>query len=34
MTVTWKRIDGAWKMANSSLCADMKAVGLSIPCTF
>lgn len=34
MRVTWKRIDGAWKMANSSLCEGVKTVGLSIPCTF
>ncbi|MFD4407435.1 hypothetical protein ACFWPH_32175 [Nocardia sp. NPDC058499] len=32
--VTWKRIDGTWKLANSSLCAGVDAVGLSIPCTF
>ncbi|WP_280370008.1 hypothetical protein [Nocardia wallacei] len=34
MRVTWKRIDGAWKMANSSLCEGVKVVGLSIPCDF
>lgn len=34
MQVTWKRIDGTWKMANSSLCAGVEAVGLSIPCNF
>ena len=34
MTVTWKRINGTWKMANSSLCAGVKTVGLSIPCNF
>lgn len=34
MEVTWKRIHGTWKLANSSLCAGVQAVGLSIPCTF
>lgn len=34
MKVTWKRIDGSWKMANSSLCEGVKTVGLPIPCTF
>lgn len=34
MKVTWKRIDGTWKMANSSLCEGVKVVGLSIPCDF
>ncbi|WP_024802686.1 hypothetical protein [Nocardia sp. BMG51109] len=34
MQVTWKRIDGSWKMANSSLCEGVEAVGLSIPCNF
>ncbi|RDI55300.1 hypothetical protein [Nocardia mexicana] len=34
MKVTWKRVDGAWKMANSSLCEGVKVVGLAIPCTF
>lgn len=32
--VTWKRIDGAWKLANSSLCEGVKIVGLPIPCSF
>ncbi|MEU0539687.1 hypothetical protein [Nocardia sp. NPDC005978] len=34
MKVTWKRIDGVWKLANSSLCEGVKTVGLPIPCTF
>ncbi|WP_040794839.1 hypothetical protein [Nocardia higoensis] len=34
MKVTWKRIDGRWKMANSSLCDGVQAVGLPIACDF
>ncbi|AHH15443.1 hypothetical protein NONO_c06310 [Nocardia nova SH22a] len=34
MRVSWKRVDGAWKLANSSLCEGVKTVGLPIPCTF
>ncbi|MFE3545754.1 hypothetical protein ACFXK0_22560 [Nocardia sp. NPDC059177] len=34
MRVTWKRIDGTWKLANESLCAGVKTVGLPIPCDF
>ncbi|MFD4353663.1 hypothetical protein ACFWPX_13980 [Nocardia sp. NPDC058518] len=34
MKVTWKRIDGTWKLANNSLCAGVKTVGLPIPCNF
>ncbi len=34
MQVTWKRVDGAWKMASKSLCEGVKTVGLPIPCTF
>lgn len=34
MQVTWKRIDGTWKMANSSLCEGVETVGLPIPCNF
>src|SRR5690606_11872829 len=34
MTVTWKRIDGKWKMADESLCNGVAAVGLPIACDF
>lgn len=34
MQVTWKRVDGSWKLANESLCAGVKTVGLPIPCDF
>ncbi|WP_067863620.1 hypothetical protein [Nocardia shimofusensis] len=34
MKVTWKRVDGAWKLANSSLCDGVQAVGLPIACDF
>lgn len=34
VTITWKRIDGQWKLANESLCKGIGAVGLPIPCNF
>ncbi|MFF2087362.1 hypothetical protein ACFVVM_26610 [Nocardia sp. NPDC058176] len=34
MRITWKRVDGTWKLANKSLCAGVKTVGLPIPCDF
>ncbi|MFD0000401.1 hypothetical protein [Nocardia sp. NPDC127526] len=32
--VVWKRIDGVWKLSNSSVCEGIKAVGLSMSCDF
>ncbi|MFG1791210.1 hypothetical protein [Nocardia sp. NPDC049149] len=32
--VVWKRIDGAWKLSNSSVCEGVKAVGLAMGCDF
>ena len=32
--VVWKRIDGVWKLSNSSVCEGVKAVGLSMSCDF
>lgn len=32
--VVWKRIDGVWKLSNSSVCEGIKAVGLAIACSF
>ncbi|WP_225728411.1 MULTISPECIES: hypothetical protein [unclassified Nocardia] len=32
--VVWKRIDGVWKLSNSSVCEGIKAVGLSMACDF
>ncbi|MFC9434793.1 hypothetical protein [Nocardia sp. NPDC057030] len=32
--VVWKRIDGVWKLSNSSVCEGIKAVGLAIACDF
>ncbi|WP_405490354.1 hypothetical protein [Nocardia sp. NBC_00511] len=32
--VVWKRIDGVWKLANSSVCEGIQAVGLSMSCNF
>lgn len=34
MKITWKRVDGTWKLANSSLCEGVKTVGLPLPCDF
>lgn len=34
MKVTWKRVDGTWKLADSSLCDGVQAVGLPIACDF
>lgn len=33
-TVVWKRIDGAWKLSNSSVCEGVRAVGLPMACDF
>ncbi|MFE9575415.1 hypothetical protein ACFYO1_03445 [Nocardia sp. NPDC006044] len=33
-TVVWKRIDGAWKLSNSSVCEGVRAVGLPMGCDF
>lgn len=32
--VVWKRIDGVWKLSNSSVCEGIQAVGLSMSCDF
>ncbi|MFI1919659.1 hypothetical protein [Nocardia sp. NPDC020380] len=32
--VVWKRIDGVWKLSNSSVCEGIKAVGLPMSCDF
>ncbi|MFC9895013.1 hypothetical protein ACFVMC_15110 [Nocardia sp. NPDC127579] len=32
--VVWKRIDGVWKLSNSSVCEGIKAVGLAMACDF
>ncbi|WP_024805777.1 hypothetical protein [Nocardia sp. BMG51109] len=32
--VVWKRIDGVWKLSNSSVCEGVKAVGLAMACDF
>ena len=32
--VVWKRIDGVWKLSNSSVCEGVKAVGLAMSCDF
>ncbi|MFF3223082.1 hypothetical protein ACFYV7_09820 [Nocardia suismassiliense] len=32
--VVWKRIDGAWKLSNSSVCEGVRAVGLAMGCDF
>ncbi|NUS42497.1 MAG: hypothetical protein HOQ24_02205 [Mycobacteriaceae bacterium] len=32
--VVWKRIDGVWKLSNSSVCEGVKAVGLALACDF
>ncbi|MFD6163144.1 hypothetical protein ACFWF7_21915 [Nocardia sp. NPDC060256] len=32
--VVWKRIDGVWKLSNSSVCEGIRAVGLAIACDF
>ncbi|MFI9503775.1 hypothetical protein [Nocardia sp. NPDC052566] len=32
--VVWKRIDGVWKLSNSSVCEGIKAVGLALACDF
>ncbi|MFI5776594.1 hypothetical protein [Nocardia sp. NPDC051570] len=32
--VVWKRIDGVWKLSNSSVCEGVKAVGLPLACDF
>jgi len=32
--VVWKRIDGVWKLSNSSVCEGVKAVGLAMGCDF
>ncbi|MFI9400732.1 hypothetical protein [Nocardia sp. NPDC052316] len=32
--VVWKRIDGVWKLSNSSVCEGVKAVGLTTGCNF
>ncbi len=30
--VVWKRIDGVWKLSNSSVCEGIRAVGLAMSC--
>lgn len=32
--VVWKRLDGVWKLSNSSVCEGVKAVGLAMGCDF
>ncbi|WP_067534270.1 hypothetical protein [Nocardia crassostreae] len=32
--VVWKRIDGVWKLSNSSVCEGIRAIGLSMSCDF
>ncbi|WP_099022593.1 hypothetical protein [Mycolicibacterium palauense] len=34
ITAEWRRIDGRWKLANTSLCNGIETVGLPIPCNF